>query len=248
MRFSDEQLSAFLDSELPESEMRALRNALAADERLADRLAELALVDTLVAENGRVMDAMPVPQAVAQLLEPDTMAQQGTAPIARQRPGTVFRPSVALAASVALFIGISIGLGAGLFAPDSGRAQWRQVAEVLETRPSGISEQLGDSLEVRPRLTYVDRDGNYCRQFQLADDGSTEESVACRRGGAWQRVATIYLPGKTGGGEYQAASGVSPLDRILDQSIAAGPFDQEAESATIRGGWPVTKNQQPGTD
>lgn len=238
MKFSDEQLSAFLDSELPDSEMRALRNALATDERLADRLAELALVDTLVAENCRVMDDMPVPEAVAQLLEPDRPPKKAMTGRFPWRPtGELFRQPAALAASVALFLGIGIGFGTGLVAPDSGSTEWQHVANVLETGLSGVGEPLGSGLEVRPRLTYVDRDGNYCRQFQLTGKGSTEESIACRRGESWQRLATIYLRGNAGGGEYQAASGGSPLDAFLEQSIAEGPFDREGESAAIQRGW-----------
>ncbi len=45
MTISDEQLSAFLDAELPEDEMELVRQGLIDDENLANRLAELAMVD-----------------------------------------------------------------------------------------------------------------------------------------------------------------------------------------------------------
>ena len=48
MKIDDQTLSAFLDNELPANEMEAIRNAIAEDEQLALRLAELSEVDMLV--------------------------------------------------------------------------------------------------------------------------------------------------------------------------------------------------------
>jgi anti-sigma factor RsiW len=71
---SDEQLSAFLDAELPAAEMEAVREQISRDENLANRLAELAMVDTQVASHYRRIDEQPMPEAITRLLsdEPPT--------------------------------------------------------------------------------------------------------------------------------------------------------------------------------
>ena len=51
MKIDDQTLSAFLDSELSANEMEAIRNAIAEDEQLAFRLAELSEVDMLVKQH-----------------------------------------------------------------------------------------------------------------------------------------------------------------------------------------------------
>ncbi len=56
MKISDEMLSAFLDAELSEEDMEAVRCALETDDDLVMRLAELAQVDHWVVENSAIMD------------------------------------------------------------------------------------------------------------------------------------------------------------------------------------------------
>ena len=45
MKMTDETLSAFLDNELTDAEMEAVRDQIEKDPTLADRLAEMASVD-----------------------------------------------------------------------------------------------------------------------------------------------------------------------------------------------------------
>lgn len=242
-RFSDEQLSAFLDGELAATEMQALRDALATDQALADRLAELALVDALVRESCHTMDQRPMPASLNALLADHD--SQGSGKVlafpAWKRLGQRFPYRAAIAASIALVA----GFGLGQLTPSGDRSsdrsidqiRWQQVAAVLDSSPSGTSQQLAAAVEVRPRLSYQDTDGNYCRQFQLIDGASREESLACRKGDGWSLQATVYLPPAADTGGYQAASGGSALDVIVDQSLTEGPFDREQESALIDSGW-----------
>lgn len=233
MTYSDEQLSAFLDAELDEREMAALREALATDEALSDRLAELAMVDTVVASAYATIDDRPVPGAVTTLLSPATSADNVVALPVWQRLRRNLQPQYAIAASVALLA----VFGIARLIPDAGQTEWQNVAALLETAPSGISQTLGADVAFKPRLTYKNMDGEYCRQFQLAHSNGTEESIACRKDNQWQRVTTIYLPAVTDDGEYSTASGGSELDAILDQSIADGPFDAQSEASLINQAW-----------
>ncbi|KJS08810.1 MAG: hypothetical protein VR73_04315 [Gammaproteobacteria bacterium BRH_c0] len=233
MTYSDQQLSAFLDSELDEHEMAALREALAMDEALADRLAELALVDTVVASAYATIDHRPVPEAVTTLLSPATGADNVVALPVWQRLRRSLQPQYAIAASLALLA----VFGIARLIPDASQTDWQNVAAVLETAPSGISHPLDADTAIKPRLTYKNRDGDYCRQFQLARSNGTEESIACRKDDQWQRVTTVYLPAVNDDAEYSAASGGSGLDAILDQSIADGPFDAQTEESLISSDW-----------
>lgn len=233
MTYSDEQLSAFLDAELAENEMEALRQALATDEALADRLSELALVDTVVASAYATIDDRPVPKAVITLLSPATTADNVVALPVWQRLRRSLQPQYAIAASVALLA----AFGLARLIPEAGQTEWQNVAAVLETAPSGISQSLGADVAIKPRLTYKNVNGEYCRQFQLARSNGAEESIACRKDDQWQRVTTVYLPAVNDDAEYSTASGGSGLDAILDQSIADGPFDAPTEASLINQAW-----------
>lgn len=238
MTYSDEQLSAFLDAELAENEMEALRQALATDEALSDRLAELALVDTVVASAYATIDDRPVPEAVTTLLSPATSADNVVALPVWQRLRQRLQPQYAIAASVALLA----VFGLARLMPGAGQGEWQTVAASLESSPSGISQPLGADIAIKPRLTYKNRDGEYCRQFQLTRSNSTEESIACRTDGEWQRITTLYLPAVTDDSTYSTASGGSGLDAILDESIADGPFDADTESNLINNAWPTVSD------
>ena len=75
LRFSDIQLSAFLDAALPEPDMELIRQALTEDDVLVNRLAELAMVDTLVEQCYRQIDNQPLPaelQALSNIVTPIT--------------------------------------------------------------------------------------------------------------------------------------------------------------------------------
>ncbi|MDP5039797.1 MAG: hypothetical protein NWQ26_02875, partial [Paraglaciecola sp.] len=69
MIISDQQLSAFLDSELPEDEMQLIREQLLIDDELATRLADLAQVDEWVSAHACEIDRHPVPEKITALLQ-----------------------------------------------------------------------------------------------------------------------------------------------------------------------------------
>ena len=61
MKISDEQLSAFLDNELDDEQMALVRDAIAADETLCDRMATLSMVDHVVKRAAEQATTGPVP-------------------------------------------------------------------------------------------------------------------------------------------------------------------------------------------
>jgi len=68
MNFTDEQLSAFLDGELNQSEMEHIRKELVRDDNLAERLEEIAFTNSLIISKYEDIDSRPLPQAVVDLL------------------------------------------------------------------------------------------------------------------------------------------------------------------------------------
>lgn len=231
MNISDERLSAFLDAELPEAEMDAIRQAVADNEELAERLAELAMVDDLVARSAAAIDTQPLSPGVAQVLaasKPD--ARVIAFPMAR-RLRQLVQKNLAIAASVLLVAAIG---AFQLLAPKQDH--WQAIAELLETGGSGQQLVAGDGSRLKARLSFRDQQGDYCRQFQLRDRAGASEQIACRRQGEWQPVASVPVKASAPG-SYQTASGESPLDAQLDQMMSGEPLDAAAEAAAIASRW-----------
>ena len=251
MNISDEQLSAFLDAELPEADMEAIREQIILDENLANRLAELAMVDEVVAAAYKKIDSRPVPLSVSTLLSYDTKVVDEklsleensykektlTAKIIAfplmQSFQNALQKHVAIAASVIMVL----GLGAiQLLHESNTNGNWQEISKMLETAPSGV-EITTHGLEIKPRLTFANKQGDYCRQFIMVDKKSTTENIACRKQGQWTLAVSVKLDKAQGANTYQTASGGSLLDAAIDDMVAGDFFDAQAEAAIIQKHW-----------
>lgn len=232
MKITDEQLSAFLDLELPEVEMEAIRELLLEDEALADRLAELALVDELVAASARQIDNLPVSEAVHALLRENKSTQVITFPLWKRIQLGLQLP-LAIAASIALVI----SFGVAQILRSNNHNDWLAVAQVLETAPSGLVKTASNGVEVKPRLTFKNHQGEYCRQFDLQDARGRSENIACRQGSQWQLTSSVLQGPQQTASEYQTASGGSALDEVLEQMVAGDIFNAQRELEVIDQHW-----------
>lgn len=250
MIINDEKLSAFLDAELPEAEMEAIREQLIENENLANRMAELAMVDELVSISYFTIDARPLPDSINNLLTED--APQGvtnsetksatiiTFPLLKriqQRVQQRVQQHAAIAASVALVIGF--GISQSLH--NNTANDWQAVASILDTTPSGVEQLSASGVQVKPRLTFTNKAGDYCRQFVMNNKNSASENIACRKDNKWQLTATVYLDKVQQAGTYQTASGGSLLDATVEQMASGDFFNAQAESAAIEQHWVVKK-------
>ncbi|WP_323813855.1 hypothetical protein [Cellvibrio sp. NN19] len=242
MRISDEQLSAFLDAELPEHEMEKIRQHISEDESLANRLAELALVDTQVANHYAQIDQRPMPAAITQLLnEEKTTADKPENVIAFplwKRLQNQLREHAAIAASVALVIGFG---AAQLLPSQNTHNNWNAIAQVLDQTPSGSEQQLDDGSQIKPRLSFINQEGNICRQFQVIENKRSAENIACNVDNQWQLAMSVYTQETIQVNEYQTASGGSVLDAALDEMMQSNAFDAEQEAAAIKNSWKSQK-------
>ncbi len=236
MIITNEQLSAFLDAELPEAEMELIREQLIEDEDLANRMADLAMVDQVVAMSYTTIDGRPLPDSINKLLAEDSpkTAQVIAFPVLKKIQQKI-QQHAAIAASVALVIGFGISQSLHTNTADD----WQAVARILDSTPSGVEKLSATGAQVKPRLTFTNKAGDYCRQFVMSDKNSMSENIACRKDNKWQLAATLILDKAPEAGTYQTASGGSLLDATVEQMASGDFFDGQAESAAIEQHWPV---------
>ena len=239
MKITDETLSAFLDSELSPTDMAAVREQLAIDPSLADRLAELAAVDSELRGHYSSIDDRPLPAAVSRMLaeeDPRTTSRASDDNVIafpwwrrlREHSGKVIAAAVVAGFAIAQW----------LTPPSDSNPAWPAVAEILESQPSGQVYSVTDDAMLAPRLTFRSQTGEWCRQFRLEAGGTASEQIACRtRAGAWEQVARVSAGRSAAPGGYQTASGGNPLDDQLDQIMAGPPIVPEAESALLEQQW-----------
>ena len=222
MMLSDEMLSAFLDAQLSPAQMDIVRQQLLEDEQLTERLADLAMVDTLVQQHYAQIDQRPLPDALLQLL--DDTADRSSAQIIQfpwwQRAQQQLQRHAAAVACIALFAGYGVSQ-LSLQPPVTLAALDQQVLQLLNTVPSGSAYSVAQQ-QLTPRLSFINQQGDFCRQFALQSASEQAEHIACRIQGKWQLKATLATERSSHTGQYQTASGGSALDDILD-SLMAGP-------------------------
>lgn len=249
MTFTDAQLSAYLDGELPAAEAAALENALETDTVLQSRLERLGAVDRLLTPAFDEIADGPAPDAVLALLkenEPVTEQPPNTAsnvvlfPSARRFFGQHGLP-MAAAASIALVAASVLSpqqpTGSSMLALSEGT----ELRQFLEQQPSGERVAIGDGQEAEVVLSYAQASGSFCREFALYDRTQTVQAVACNQDGSWAlQVAEFSGPIQTDGQSYATASSAgAALEAFVDETMASDALSTEQEAELIRRGWKV---------
>lgn len=245
MNIPDEKLSAFLDRELSAEEMQAIREALATDPGLVDRLASLAAVDEQVRSQAEAIDSIPMPDSLTRLLEPDH-ADNVIRPSRWNRWVQPLREHVALAASIALVTGMAVGYLGNEGISSNGDSAYPLA--VLDSVSSGNEIHLEDGSLFVSRFTFLDQQDRYCRQFAVRGEQGSTENIACRSGsgdgrredrreGNWTLMATVFASTTSQEGEYQPATAASMLDSALDLMMKGEALSIEDEAELIRQQW-----------
>lgn len=232
---ADEVLMAYADGALPPEEARRLAARIAGDAALAARLAPfVGTRDALAGLARRDADQVALPPALQARLTA-RMAQAGAAEVRSDKVvAFVPRParpiplwSGALAASLAL----AIGLGAGLMLGQGGGAPVSPLAAALDTLPSGGVARLPDGSDVRVIASFVSAEGALCREYEVARGaGMQSVEVACDAGSGWEVQLMLALSGSEG---YAPASAPELLDLYYEQSAAGAPLSPEEEAAAL---------------
>lgn len=204
--WSDAALWAFVDGEAAPAEARAILAAERSDAALAERIRELREAQAELAEAMDEVLAEPVPEALTRAVM-DAPAGGGNVVAFPQRRAWI-GPVLAMAATVAL----AVGLGAGLsewrvgqrldeMAARSSAEQAilaRVLQEGLERRRSGEIEVGADAdfaAQLTPVRTYKSESGHWCREFteniRRGGEDYVRRGVACRFEDGWRRVETV---------------------------------------------------------
>jgi hypothetical protein len=247
MRFSDETLMAFADGELDEPTRSAVEQAMRSDPAIAAKVAQhKALRADIFGAFAPALDER-VPPRLKQVINPANSAKVvnlDTVRASRREAAEPRRWAWAEWGAIAatLVIGVlagSLGLkgirGETQLAAVSGKDGALTARGKLD---AALSQQLAsaapDGGGVKIGLSFVSKEGNYCRSFTLG----AAAGLACRSGTDW-KIPVMAQGTAPAPGEYRQAGSAMPaavLDAI-DQRIAGQALDAKAERAAAQQGW-----------
>ncbi|WP_114963349.1 anti-sigma factor [Tritonibacter mobilis] len=237
----DEVLMAYADGELPADEAAALEARLSEDADLAARvqvfsasaaaLQGLKHADTSAAMPAGLEQALRARVSSAAADAPAMVAADpvpaGNVVAFPQRRVPLW--TGALAATVALAVGLGAGLLAGKGTGPSGSVD--PVFAALDSLPSGEVTTLADGTELRMVASFNSSDGALCREYeQIGQNATGQLTVACRDQGAWVPQLVVALGGAEG---YAPASAPELLDLYYMQSEAGSVLPPEKERAAL---------------
>lgn len=249
---SDEMLMAYADGELDADDALSVSAAIAADadlaaryeahqqlrlrmrkayaaalqepvpERLVETARNAAGADVVDLAAHRAARAMPLPHPAA----------------ARQpaRPGWAQWGGLAASLAIGIVLGSLLDFGARS-GPDfettaHGLAARGAIADALSNRLA--SSAVADADAVRLQISFLDRDGNYCRSFSTA----ALAGLACRSGGEWSVQQLIRTAPAPATAMRQAGAALpTQLLEAIEQGMQGGALDAQGERAALERGW-----------
>jgi hypothetical protein len=260
MRFSDEVLIAYADGELAEPARSEVARAVQADPQVAARLARHAalrrpargaLAGGLKEPGAPLLRSVGSGQALAPKaniidLAAERASRQSTPTLPSQMmPATPPRAPQRwhrwAGFALALVLGGMLGAGALLASDDTvtlaqvGGVDGALIAAgALDT---ALSKQLGHLSQdgpVRMGLSFVAKDGNYCRSFQL----DRAAGLACRNARRWQLAVLVQTPQRPPGAARLAFSATPEVVvNAIGERIAGAALDARGEQIALRLGW-----------
>lgn len=247
-RYTDDQLSAYLDGEFPMDEATTLEEALKTSPSLQDRLERLGSIDALLAPAFEELVSGPMPEGVMVLLtKKDATPPEGAQILAfPNKVGRFFKSHglpMAAAASLALVATSIVSgpktAGSGTFA----LAERPDLVELLAAVPSSQRIDLNFDQQAEVVLSYASNDVGFCREFALYDRTQTMNAIACNQGNAWTlEVAEFSAPTVIVEGSYTTASSPgAALEAFVDETMTEDALSADQEAALIKGGWSVER-------
>lgn len=247
MQVNDEMLMAYADGELDAVQSAAVKQAVAADPVLAERVAQHhKLRSSLhVAFEGILSET--VPQRLLQALRPQRQAAPQTRAMTdvqqwlRHQKELLFGnwawpqwSAVAASLAVGGLLGMLVmNRDGGLIGNRSGQLLARgALSAALDTQGSGAHDS-----SIQLNLSFRNKSGEYCRTFVISQSQAMA-GLACRRGSEWQ-LDTLSATGEVqGSGLRQAGTNLpaAVLDRVTEQ-IDGEPLDAEGEALALKRGW-----------
>jgi len=245
MKFTDEMLMAYADGELEAAARAEIEEAVARDPVLARAVERhRVMAERVRGAYGDVLDE-PLPERLAALVE-----KPEAAPVAdlatRRGERTTRTGGWRLPAWAAAAASLAVGFFVGVFVAREPAAPYAESGGDLVARGAldvALTSQLataGGSHGVHVGISFRDRDGGYCRTFQL-QRGASVAGLACRRGEAWK--LEVLAAAAHVDGELRTASAIPlPVLQAVDAAIDGEPLDAAAEAAARDAGWRNTRN------
>lgn len=252
MSFSDEVLIAYADGELAEPVRSEVARAVQADPQVAARLARYQAV--------RAQDAAPLLRSVggtgagsAGSARPNVIdmaaerAARHTLPTLPSQMLPVTPPRVPQRwhrwAGLAAALALGGVLGASVLMASDDTVTLAQVGGIdgalvasgaLDTALSKQTGHLTQDGPVRIGVSFVAKDGNYCRSFQL----DRAAGVACRNAKRWQLAVLVQTPQQAPGAARLSYSTTPPeVLEAIDERIVGAALDARGEQIALRLGW-----------
>ena len=239
MTISDEKLNAFIDGELSALEMSIVRDAIAKDDHIADRAEALAALNSQITASLSSIDEIPLSAGLSEIksqLENGVQTESADNvvrfPWWRKAQAAMTMPT-AIAASVAAIFGFFLNsethTGAGAM------SDWSAISQALSNQTSGALVTTNNGSRFEARLTFLNQEGEYCRQFYIKTNNAPAlQSIACRTDSAWQLRAAMPTVEQDG---YQTASNDRALDDVIDAMIKGDIVSLEQENKAIERRW-----------
>ena len=239
MTISDEKLNAFIDGELSALEMSIVRDAIAKDDHIADRAEALAALNSQITASLSSIDEIPLSAGLSEIksqLENGVQTESADNvvrfPWWRKAQAAMTMPT-AIAASIAAIFGFFLNsethTGAGAM------SDWSAISQALSNQTSGELVTTNNGSRFEARLTFLNQEGEYCRQFYIKTNNAPAlQSIACRTDSAWQLRAAMPTVEQDG---YQTASNDRALDDVIDAMIKGDIVSLEQENKAIERRW-----------
>ena len=243
--WTEEKIAALVDGSLEdEAEAAALRRVLETDPEARAYAEAIRRSNELVREAFDTPADEPIPAGIQAAI----FGEPGKVDVLHPRPRLTGWAPTAIAASLAL----AIGLAAGQYLGRTGQPAIVALGDAavdgplhaaLETLPSGTVSDRG----VQPMLSFRDGAGRPCREFEVIGDlpDKLEFGIACRNAsGRWHVEIVVAAPETEPGPQgFAPASGpgADALDAMLDALGASPALSPEDEASLLQQGWHVTQ-------
>lgn len=232
-------LSQYVDGELPRDAARDLELRLASEPPLRAELERYRGLNSKLQQAFAAPQFETVPGHVAAMLDPAPARVVALPQRAASRWPYALAASLALAVCGALLTQWDRGTDPAT-AYSEGRVD-HSLAQALEQVPSSGSDwtTLSDDRKVRAVLTFRSDNGSWCREYLLADAGSSWHGVACREAQRWSNTVITGAKLVIGPGEYRPAGAANPrpVSAYIDSHSADIPLGADQEAALIARGW-----------
>lgn len=240
---TDETMMAWLDGELTPDQRDQFEAAIAASPELGLQVARLSRLERMLAPAYADTLKAPIPARFDALLSRPRASAWSLSGVRAALGGMLDVRPLGMAAA-ALVVGVVAG-GLMLTSPQTPGFETNSDGSMIANNAMAVSlasiqsGEVASQQAVRIKLTVVDENGQFCRQFET----SGASGLACLEGDKW-KVDTLS-PHKAAGGADQyvmAGSETDPaITAALERRGVKRVLDRAEEEAAIAAGWKVTK-------